>query len=244
MIELYHGKAEDIMPTLPQGCADAVIADIPYGTTACPWDTVIPFDVMWQCIRHVIKPKGAVVLFGSQPFTSALVMSNPAWFGCEWIWSKSNGGGFLNANRYPLKRHENIVVFSDGLPTYNAQMRRGKPYRCRSTAAGLTTQDQSVAGWWTVNDGDRYPLSIVEYPNDTGLHPTQKPVALMEYLVKTYTNEGETVLDFTAGSGTTAVAAYKTGRNCIAIESDAGYFAIMQRRVRDAEMQPMLELSA
>jgi len=206
-------------------------------TTACKWDTVIPFEPLWEQYKRLIKPRGAVVLFGSQPFTSALVMSNVEWFRCEWIWHKSNGGGFLNANRYPLKRHENVTIFADGLPTYNPQFTEGEPYRCTRAAAGETTFDQSVAGWLTENDGKRYPITVLYFANETGLHPTQKPVALLEYLIRTYTNEGETVLDNVMGSGSTGVACVNTGRSFVGIEMDAGYFEIAQRRIEAAQAE-------
>jgi len=240
-VQLYLGDCLEILPTLEAGSVDAVITDPPYGTTACKWDTVIPFEPMWEQLERIAKKRAAIVLFGSQPFTSALVMSRPEWFRCEWIWHKSNGGGFLNANRYPLKRHENIVVFADGLPLYNPQFSEGEPYRCTRAAAGETTFDQSVAGWVTENDGRRYPTTVNYVPNETGLHPTQKPVALLEYLIKTYTNEGETVLDFTMGCGTTGVACVKTGRNFIGIEIDPTYYAIAEKRITEAQMQPTLE---
>jgi site-specific DNA-methyltransferase (adenine-specific) len=240
-ITLYHGDCLVEMDKIEDNSVDAIIADLPYGTTACKWDTVIPFEPLWAQYKRINKPRGAIVLFGSQPFTSALVMSNPEWFRCEWIWKKSNGGGFLNANRYPLKRHENILVFSSELPPYNPQFVFGEPYRRTRAAAGETTQDQTVAGWTTDSDGRRYPITILSIPNETGLHPTQKPVALLEYLVKTYTNEGDTVLDNVMGSGTTAVACIRTGRHFIGIErlplpgpitkDNPDYFGIASRRI-------------
>jgi DNA modification methylase len=230
-IELWQGDCLELMHQIPDGSIDMVLADLPYGTTACKWDSVIPFEPLWTHYRRLIKPRGAIVLFASQPFTSALVMSNPDWFRHEWIWSKSNGGGFLNANRAPLKRHESVIVFSESQPIYRPQFTRGKPYACRSSAAGGTTFDQTVAGWVTQNDGHRFPVTIQHYPNETGLHPTQKPVDLLAYLIRTYTNEGETVLDNTMGSGSTGVACIQTGREFIGIEKDAGYFQIAQRRI-------------
>ena len=232
--KLYHGDCLDVLPTLKPQSIDAVIADPPYGTTHCKWDSVIPFHRMWSVIKHVLKPRVACVLFGSQPFTSALVMSNPSWFSHEWIWSKSNGGGFLNANRQPLKRHEIVSVFSEGQMLYNPQMTEGSPNACTSAGVGATTADLSVIGWRTVNNGKRYPTTIQSFSNDTGLHPTQKPVALLEYLIKTYTNEGDTVLDFTMGSGATGVAAANTGRKFIGVELDAEYFAIAEQRIKNA----------
>ena len=236
-ITLYHGDCLVEMDEIEDDSVDAIIADLPYGTTACRWDTRIPLEPLWAHYKRIIKPRGAIVLFGSQPFTSALVMGNLEWFRCEWIWCKSNGGGFLNANRYPLKRHENIIVFADALPIYNPQMTEGKPYRCTSAAAGETTFDQAVAGWVTENEGDRYPLSFQYFKNETGLHPTQKPVALLEYLVKTYTNPGELVLDNVMGSGTTGVACINTGRRFIGIELEKEYFDIAQERIEKAQQE-------
>jgi DNA modification methylase len=231
MMQLLQGDCLELMHQIPDGSIDMILADLPYGTTACKWDSVIPFEPLWAHYKRLIKPRGAIVLFASQPFTSALVMSNPDWFRHEWIWSKSNGGGFLNANRAPLKRHESVIVFSESQPIYRPQFTRGKPYACRSSAAGGTTFDQTVAGWVTQNDGHRFPVTIQHYPNETGLHPTQKPVDLLAYLIRTYTNEGETVLDNTMGSGSTGVACIQTGREFIGIEKDAGYFQIAQRRI-------------
>jgi hypothetical protein len=238
--EIINGKCEIEMPKLIERgvTVDACIADPPYGTTACAWDAVIPFAPMWASLKQLVKRSGAIVLFGSQPFTSALVMSNPKMFRCEWTWAKSNGGGFLNANRYPLKRHENIVAFSREASLYNPQMDTGEPYACRRAAAGETTQDQSVAGWVTVSDGSRYPTTVLDFSNETGLHPTQKPVELMRYLVRTYTNPGDTVLDFTAGSFTTGVACIIEGRNFIGIEQDEHYCAIGEARMKRASGIP------
>jgi hypothetical protein len=234
--QIINGDALIELPKLVERGVvfDACITDPPYGTTACAWDSVIPFAPMWANLKRLVKGKGAIVLFGSQPFTSALVMSNPKMFRCEWTWAKSNGGGFLNANRYPLKRHENVLVFSQEATTYSPQMSDGEPYACRSSSAGETTQDQSVAGWVTVSDGQRYPTTVLDFSNETGLHPTQKPVELMRYLVRTYTNEGDTVLDFAAGSFTTGVACVIEKRNFIGIEQDESYCRIGEARLKRA----------
>ena len=234
MIQLLNGDCLELMRSIPDQSVDMILCDLPYGTTACKWDTVIPFEPLWAQYRRVAKRNAAIVLTASQPFTSMLVMSNREWFRCEWVWIKSAGGGFLNANRQPLKRHESVLVFAGEQPTYNPQKIKGKPYACKSASAGGTTFDQSVAGWVTKNSGDRYPTSEIRVISDTGFHPTQKPVALFEYLIKTYSNEGETVLDATIGSGTTALAAINTGRKCIGIERDEGYFNIACRRVTEA----------
>ena len=218
---LYQGDCLDILPTLEAGSVDAVITDPPYGTTACHWDSVIPFEPMWAGIKHVLKARGTAVLFGSQPFTSALVMSNASWFRCEWVWRKQAGTGYLNANRQPIKNHESVVVFALGLHTYNPQKRKAAAYRATRGAVGGFVRDKTVGGYLTINA-------------ETGLHPTQKPIPLMEYLIKTYTNPGDTVLDFTMGSGTTGVAAMKTGRRFIGIELDPNYFQIAHERIANA----------
>jgi site-specific DNA-methyltransferase (adenine-specific) len=236
-IDLIHGECLEEMAKLPDQSVDAIITDPPYGTTNCSWDVVIPFPEMWEQLKRIIKPRGAIVLFGSQPFTSALIMSNVKMFREEVVWLKSNGGTFLNANRKHLKRHESIVLFADGQNIYNPQMTWGEPYRATSSAAGETTQDQTVAGWETINDGSRYPVSYIYKSSQTGHHPTQKPVKLMEYLIKTYTLEGETVLDFTMGSGSTGVAAKNTGRRFIGIEQDEGYYETAQKRIAAAVRQ-------
>lgn len=242
---LHHGDCLDIMPTLEAGSIDAIICDPPYGTTACKWDSVIPFAPMWESIKRLIKPRGAVVLFGSQPFTSALVMSNPGWFKYEWVWQKARGSGHLDANKKPLKAHENICVFYKQQPTYNPQKKYGKPYSVngkRAThevygPAHRTASDRDY-------DGKRYPISVMYFSqgaNSTGrYHPSQKPVELMIELIKTYTNPGDTVLDFTCGSGSTGVAAMQEGRRFVGIEKDPGYFEIAQRRISEATAQPAL----
>jgi site-specific DNA-methyltransferase (adenine-specific) len=222
------------MDLIPNGSVDLILADPPYGTTACKWDAVIPFEPMWTHLRRVLKPNGAAVLFSAQPFTSALVMSNIKEFKYEWIWRKEAGTGFLNAKKQPLRDVEYGAVFYRDQPTYNPQMRTGfKPYK---TTQGGETENYNKSGIVTTeSDGSRYPLSTIEFQRDKNkVHPTQKPVALMEYLIRTYTNEGDTVLDFTMGSGTTGVACMNTGRHFIGIEQDEGYFKIAQKRIETA----------
>ena len=215
---------------------------------------------MWEQLGRVAKERAAIVLFGSQPFTSALVMSKPEWFKYEWVWEKGRATGFVHAKNKPLKCHENIAVFSQGTTvhanqsarrmTYNPQMSEGKPYTKTITSAntGMMNHAPSKAnldfvGAVNRNNGTRYPRSVVfESLHNVGLvYPTQKPIALLEYLVKTYTNEGDTVLDFTMGSGTTGVACVKTGRNFIGIDNDPGSYAIAEKRIAEAQMQPRLE---
>ena len=239
--QLIHGDCLDILPSLAKRSVDCIIADPPYGTTACAWDSVIPFEPMWAAIKHVLRPRGAVVLFGGQPFTSALVMSNPGWFKQELVWDKVAPVGFLNARRYAMSRHENILLFCDGSPTYNPQ---GivKTFVKSSSENGKTKVGGAygrVANGLYYQEEGNFPTTIIRHMRNTysQLHPTQKPVPLLEYLIRTYTNEGDTVLDFTMGSGTTGVAAMLTGRRFIGIELDPGYFAIAQGRIEKAAQQ-------
>lgn len=220
---------------------DAIITDPPYGTTACKWDTVIPFPEMWERLNKLIKPNGAIVLFGSEPFSSALRMSNIKNYKYDWIWKKPRGTGHLNAKKMPMRDSENISIFNVHHSLYNPQMSAGEPYKPKSSKtdrvsiSGDTTYGTFIDGnsVRTENFGVRYPKTIIKFgvvERDT-LHPTQKPVALMEYLIKTYTNENELVLDFTMGSGTTGVACKNTNRNFIGIELDEKYFEIAKERI-------------
>jgi len=240
-ITIFNGDCLEIMPTLDPGSIDAIICDPPYGTTACTWDTVIPFAPMWVQIKRMVKPRAAVVLFGSQPFTSALVMSNPKWFKYEWVWDKVNlYTNTLNANRQPLKRHENIVVFADGQTTYNKQFRTGAKYsrerKNQPVATHLGASRSQYKQVPTINMGDHNPCSVLEIKGDIkaekGYHPTQKPLDLLRYLILTYTNPGDTVLDFTMGSGTTLVVAKQLGRKAIGIELDERYVNIAIDRLQ------------
>jgi len=231
-IKLMQGDCLERMKEIPDGSVDAVIADPPYGTTACKWDSVIPFEPMWEQLKRVIKPNGAIVLFGSQPFTSVLVMSNLKWFKYCWVWNKKQTGNPFLANRQPLKIHEDIIVFHS--ERYFPIMRQGK---FRQKGGGAKSQ---IFGNTESKTNDQYyPVSILEYPNCDyragKTHPTQKPVSLFEYLIRTYTNEDETVLDFTMGSGTTGVACVKTKRDFIGIELDEGYFKIAEQRIMETE---------
>lgn len=245
MITLYHGDCLSVLPTLAAGSVDAVIADPPYGTTACAWDTVIPFEPMWRELKRVIRPRGAIVLFGSQPFTSALVMSNPKWFRYEWVWNKVLPAGFLNTKLQPLNCHESVVVFGSGTLTYNPQMSPRADVRLvrYDTARTYGNGEQSTYGKRERMGGEythRFPISIITQSNANrgGLHPTQKPLALLEYLVKTYTNAGDTVLDFTMGSGTTGEACVNLDRSFIGIEKHRPYYDIAARRIAEAAARP------
>jgi len=239
-VRLFRGDWLDGVRMLEAQSVDAILTDLPYGTTACSWDTVIPFAPMWEQVKRLLRPRGAFVTTASQPFTSALVMSNPGWFRCEWIWRKPQGTGYLNANRQPMKNHENVIVFAAGAHVYNPQFRLDKPYRATSGAVGGFVRDKTVGGYQTVNDGIRFPLSVMDADSETGDHPTQKPVALYEYLVRTYTNAGDTVLDFVMGSGTTGVACVRTGRRFIGYEISEQYFSIAERRIAEAQLQAPL----
>ena len=237
MIDLKHGDCLELMKDIPDASVDMVLTDPPYGTTACKWDSVIPFEPMWEQLKRITKPNGAIVLFGSEPFSSALRMSNIKQYKYDWIWEKDNGTGFLNAKKQPLKVVETISVFYKSQCSYNPQMRLGyKPYK---TTHGATKTENygKQTGAISVSNGERYPLNLIKFPRDktNKIHPTQKPVALLEYLIKTYTNEGETVLDNTFGSGSTGVAAVNLNRNFIGMEMDDKYFEIAIKRIKDAQ---------
>jgi site-specific DNA-methyltransferase (adenine-specific) len=234
-INIIKGDCLELMSNIPDGSVDMILCDLPYGITACKWDSVIPFEPLWAHYKRVIKPNGAIVLFGSQPFTSALVMSNPKWFKYEQIWMKSRKTGFQMARKRPMKEHENICVFYEKQPTFNQDLRPlEKPinsYRKNGKGGSLlnevkTNKDrkQEYTGFYTT-------IIKVNNEHNVGAHPTQKPVTLLEYLIKTYTNEGETVLDNCMGSGSTGVACVNTGRKFIGIEMDAKYFEIAEKRI-------------
>jgi site-specific DNA-methyltransferase (adenine-specific) len=237
-IQLMQGDCLELMQDIPDGSIDCILTDLPYQVTACRWDKLIPFEPLWTQYKRVIKRNGVVALFGSQPFASALVMSNLDWFRYDWIWEKHQGVNPLNAKIQPLRKHEQILVFYKHLPTYNAQMTLGKPYR-----AFDTQNDASIGEVYGKQksrhranpDGSRYPVSIQKFRSDKKHHPTQKPVPLLEYLIRTYTNEGETVLDSCMGSGSTGVAAIQTGRHFIGIELDEHYFCLASRRIANAQ---------
>lgn len=236
---LFFGDCLELMKDIPDGSVDAIITDLPYGTTRNQWDSVIPLDKLWAEYLRITKPNAAIVLFSQQPFTSALVMSNPSMFRYEWIWQKENGTGHLNAKKMPMKEHENVVVFYDKFPTYNPIMKQGEPYRCKSGEPSSNYGSQHSVE--TINNGERYPTTIIKYNRDKDkFHPTQKPVDLLRYLIRTYTNEGETVLDSCCGSGTTAISAIREKRNFICIEKSEEYFNIAKKRIENELNQPTL----
>ena len=241
MVELYKGDCLEVMKTIEDKSIDAIITDPPYGTTACKWDSVIDFDLMWKQLNRIIKPNGAIVLFGSEPFSSALRMSNIKNYKYDWIWEKTRPSRYVQAKKMPLSYKEVISVFYKSLPTYNPQMTVGKPYKKnhKNTTKPNSYGEEKRNGTTTINKGIRYPSDIIKISNANGksVHPTQKPIALMEYLIKTYTNENETVLDFTMGSGTTMVACDNLNRNGIGIEMDDNYFNIAKKRIEDNKLK-------
>jgi len=246
-MNLMHGDCLEMMKLIPEGSVDMVLCDLPYGTTACAWDSIIPFDQLWAEYRRLLKSSGAVVLTAGQPFTSALVMSNPEWFRYQWVWCKNMPAGFAQAKNKPMTQHEDVLVFSPAKTGHISQCKNRMTYNPQDlTPLGKTVKNskghRGSAFEARANAKDSYIQEFTGYPNSVlhfdcqrdGIHPTQKPVALMEYLIRTYTNEGETVLDNTMGSGTTGVACANTGRNFIGIERDDKYFAIAQKRIEDA----------
>lgn len=251
MTKLMLGDCLERMKEIPDGSVDLVLTDPPYGTTACKWDAVIPFEPMWAQVRRVLKPNGAAVFTASQPFTSALVMSNPGWFKYCLVWEKTRATGHVHAKNKPMKKHEDVLVFSSGTTvhasqsatrmTYNPQGLTFAPYVHKRPSAGSTGGGSTVAPRKShkkerLVEFTGYPTSILPIASEHNVgsgafHPTQKPVALMEYLIRTYSNEGETVLDFTMGSGTTGVACVNTGRKFIGIERDENYFQVAKERI-------------
>jgi len=245
-LKLLHGDCLDLMCDIPDGSVDMVMADPPYGTTACKWDSVIPLEPMWEQLKRVIKKNGAIVLTALQPFTTTLISSNMGMFKYEWIWDCVCTSGFLNSKKRPLKQHESVLVFTKvklGNDNYQPQFSTGE---LRTVTTGSPQANKGAYGKFgkvVKKSTQRYPKTIIQFSNPNGggkLHPTQKPVALMEYLIKTYTNEGETVLDFCMGSGTTGVACLNLNRRFIGIEKDADYFRIATERIDREQEQPGL----
>lgn len=241
-VQFGLGDCLELLKSIPDGSVDLILTDPPYGTTQCKWDSIIPFEPMWIELKRVIKPNGAIVLFGDEPFSSALRMSNIAMFRYDWYWEKPRGTGFLNAKKMPLKHIEKIHVFYKKLPSYFPQMTTGhKPQRPSGNnyiAPSTYRNDLKQSENTTALSTTRYPRNILKFNNVNSqhgqLHPSQKPVDLLEYLIKTYTQESETVLDFTMGSGSTAVAAKNTNRKFIGIELDQNYFEIAKKRIQES----------
>lgn len=232
--DVLHGNCFDWLPEIPNNSVDLVLTDLPYGITACKWDTPIDLAEMWKQLNRVCKERAAMVFTAAQPFTAALIMSNPRNFKYEWIWEKPQGTNPLNAKIMPLKNHENVCVFYRKAPTYNAQMTQGTPY------SGFSSDSATIGEVYGSRkskhrdnpEGTRYPKTVQPFAQQrTGLHPTQKPVAMMQYFIRTYSNSGELVLDITAGSSTTAVAAIQENRHFIMIEEDQNYYEVSCNRI-------------
>lgn len=242
--KIYNMDCLEGMKFIPDKSIDMILCDLPYGTTACKWDTIIPFEPLWEQYERVIKDNGAIVLTASQPFTTKLINSNIDLFRYEWIWEKSRPSNFFFAKKGVMKYHENVLVFYKKLPTYNPIMRKGQ--KAHDSRGGISKNN--ITG--TTNERKpntsnlKYPSSIIKVKSTDStrnLHPTQKPVELFEYLIKTYTNEGETVLDNCIGSGTTAVACMNTNRNYIGFELNKEYFDIAEKRIKTHFVQEVID---
>lgn len=249
MIELIKGDCLVEMQNIPDKSIDCIICDLPYGTTACKWDSIIPFEPLWAQYKRIIKDNGAIILMCGEPFTSQLINSNLPMFKYKWIWDKKFAGNFVTANKRPLNTFEEIVVFYNNQPTYNPQKtKRDKPItsgkRCHPRNRTGTEENVTYEAEKKIYD-DKHPTTIISIPRQIGKgtsHPTEKPIELMEYLVKTYTNEGDTVLDNTMGSGTTGVACKQLNRSFIGIEMDEAYFEIASKRIFEAQTDLKLKL--
>ena len=251
MFTLHNGDCLQVMPSIPSGSIDAIITDLPYGTTACSWDSIIPLVPMWSEVKRVLKSNGVFISTSSQPFTSVLICSNLDMFRHEWIWNKNTPTGFLNAKKAPMKQHESICVFALGSYTYNPQKERKEYKATRRPRVSKGKNPDGIYGddlerVFSGRTEYRFPKTILDFDWGGGWsardreHPTQKPVALYEYLIRTYTNEGETVLDICMGSGTTIEAAENTYRNSIGIEKEQGYFLAAEKRVKQSVLQQRL----
>lgn len=236
MYEIKQGDCIELMSKLPDKSVDMILCDLPYGTTKNKWDCVINLEELWSQYERLIKDNGCICLFAQTPFDKVLGSSNLKLLKYEIIWQKENATRFLNANKMPLKIHENILIFYKKLPVYNPQMRKGfKPYKCvQGSGSSSYNYNKNFGGHITENNGERYPIDVIEFKRDKDkLHPTQKPVALLEYLIKTYTNENMLVLDNCMGSGSTGIACLNTNRKFIGFELDKEYFEIAKKRIED-----------
>ena len=231
-MELLNGDCLELMKNIPDKSIDMILCDLPYGTTHNKWDNVIPMESLWKQYNRIIKEHGAIVLFSQMPFGASLIMSNPKMFRYEWIWEKNQAAGFLNAKKMPLRKHENILVFYKHLPTYNPQglIKLDEPIQ-KKGSANRNGKNYGVADKSFIRTHTNYPTDIITFSKDSGYHPTQKPVDLLEYLIKTYTNEGDTVLDNCMGSGSTGVACVNTNRDFIGMELNEEYFKIACERI-------------
>lgn len=235
--QLYKGNCLELMKEIPDESIDMILCDLPYGSTQCKWDIIIPFEPLWEQYNRIIKENGAIVLFATEPFASKLRLSNIKNYKYDWVWDKVKGTGFLNAKKQPMRNHELICVFYKKQCLYNPQMTYGhklkKSYRSKDLQTDVYGEMKND---YTYESTSRYPRSIQVFSTDTqnsSLHPTQKPVALLEYLIKTYTNEGDLILDNCAGSGSTCIAAINTNRNFIGMEMDDDYFEVAENRIHD-----------
>jgi DNA modification methylase len=240
---IEQGDCLELLKQIPSGCLNMVLCDLPFGGTHNAWDRRIPLNYLWEQYRRVVKPNAAIVLFGTQPYTSELVASNPSWFRYSLVWRKTTVTGYLNAKKMPLRQHEDILVFYGSLPTYNPQKTSGHARKV-STASHkrncVKTPNYGEHGLSTYDSTERYPTSVLDFPTDkqkSSLHPTQKPVALMEYLIRTYTDEGDLVLDNCMGSGTTAVAATNSCRHYLGFDISDEYCEVARRRIALFEEQ-------
>jgi len=239
---LFNADCMDVLPLIPDKSVQLILADLPYGTTNLKWDSVLDLNKLWQEYERIITDNGAIVLTASQPFTTVLINSNPTLFKYEWIWVKPQGVDPFMAKIRPLNNIEYVLVFCKGSPIYNPQYVKGEAYHIirDKTPRVKETNGTTMKQTETMNWGQRLPIRTICFDQEKGEHPTQKPVALFEYLIATYTNEGETVLDNCIGSGTTAIAAHNTGRFFIGIEKEPKYVEIARQRVEQAQMQQSL----
>jgi site-specific DNA-methyltransferase (adenine-specific) len=230
--KIYNMDCLEGMKEIPTGSVDMILTDLPFGTTACKWDVVIPFDLLWEQYNRVIKDNGAIVLFGNEPFSSNLRMSNIDNYKYDLKWVKPNSTSPNLAKKQPLRRYEDIMIFYKKQPIYNPQMTEGKPYKWNSKRSGGESSNISFEKDREIdNKGTRYPTNILEFKQERGLHVNQKPIKLLEWLIKTYSDEGHTVLDSCSGSGSTAVACKNTKRNFISFETDKKYFDLSIKRL-------------
>lgn len=230
--KIYLGDCLEVMKDIDNRSIDMILCDLPYGRTRNAWDSVIPLEELWVIYERIIKDNGAIVLFAQTPFDKVLGCSNLKILKYEWIWQKNIATGHLNANKMPMKEHENILVFYKKQPTYNPQFAEGIPYTNKRKPINDNGSNYgTITRTDTVNEGKRYPKSILKYDREIGLHPTQKPISLLENLIKTYTNKKEVILDNCIGSGSTAIAAINTNRNYIGIEKDENYYNIAYNRI-------------